>query len=277
MTKTNSFSLEEYLNKEFSNLSLRHEAKWVLEELSLLDADLARVKASEIVERRKTGEPLAYILGHWAFRNLNLEVGPGVLIPRPETEELVGHVLKHVMERALQKVKIVDFGSGSGAIAYALADELEIPFEITAVERSQEAFSFLSKNKNTLNLEKQKNIHLIQSDWNSFEGRDFDIIVSNPPYVSAQEYEDLEEEVRSREPKAALVPENMLDPMSAYRELLALSSVILKKDGALFFEFGPAQEPLWAPLMTESQWQVFKDLSGKPRFLYAFDLAKKNS
>lgn len=269
-------SLQKLLNEGFKAIAAPQEAKWVFEELQSLDTLTAFDRAEDILLRRKKGEALAYILGHWDFRRLRLSVGKGVLIPRPETEELVDLVLEHLKSKGLGSAKVADLGAGSGAIAYSLADESSIPLELFAVEKSPEAFQYLEKNIQTLSPEKHKNIHLIQGDWDGLNIFDLDVLVSNPPYVSPSEYEALEPEVRVFEPKMALVPENEDDPMSAYKSLLSLARKVLKTGGALFFEFGPAQVGLWEPLMQEYRWQIYKDLSGKERFLYAFDFKPQN-
>jgi release factor glutamine methyltransferase len=171
---------------------------------------------------------------------------------------------------------VADLGAGTGAIALALCYESPKPLEIYAVEKSPEAFIFLEKNLKTLSAEKQKNVHLIHNDWEDAELPMLDVIVSNPPYVSLEEYNVLDVGVFVYEPKSALVPQNESDPMSAYKNILELARRKLKNGGALFFEFGPAQEGLWEPLIGDFQFKIFKDLSGKPRFLYAFDFAPKS-
>ncbi len=269
-------SLQKFLNQEFKALAIAHEAKWVFEELKMLDACTAHDKAEEIILRRKKGEALAYILGHWDFRKLRLSVGSGVLIPRPETEELVEHVLDYLKNSQLSSAKIADLGSGSGAIALAIAQEATIPVEVYAVEKSVEAFSYLEKNLKTISDNKNKQVHLVNSDWSTAQLPELDVIVSNPPYVSLEEYTSLEKEVRDFEPKSALVPEIEGDPMSAYKSLLNVARKHLKVGGVLFFEYGPAQEGLWEPLMGEYQWKTFKDLSGKQRILYSFDFKPKS-
>lgn len=266
-------ALEAFLRKEFSALSLAHEAKWVFEEIQNFDSCTANDKAEEIILRRKKGEPLAYILGHWDFRRLRLSVGKGVLIPRPETEELVEHVLEYVKNHSVNTV--ADFGAGSGAIALAIADETSVQ-NICAVEKSLEAFEYLEKNLQTLSAEKQKRVHLINSDWKNAELPKLDLIVSNPPYVSSSEYFTLDKSVAIFEPKSALLPENESDPMSDYKSILEVAQKKLKAGGALFFEFGPAQEGNWEPLMRDFSYKIFKDLSGKPRILYAFDFRPKS-
>lgn len=267
--------LYEFLKKEFAALSQPHEAKWIFEELKKLDYSQAKIKAEEIVQRRKKNEPLAYILGHWDFRKQRLAVGPGVLIPRPETEELVEHVLEHLRVNKHHNV-IADLGSGTGAIVYALCNESPKLLELYAVEKSWDAFIYLEKNLKMFSLEKQKRVHLIHSDWEDVELPMLDIIVSNPPYVSSEEYMALDVGVSAYEPKRALVPEDEIDPMSAYKSILSLASKKLKKGGAIFFEFGPAQEGLWEPLLKDFSYKIFKDLSDKPRFIYAFDFATKS-
>jgi len=268
--------LQKFLNQEFKTLAIAHEAKWVFEELQKLDACAAHEKAEEIILRRKKGEALAYILGHWDFRRLRLSVGSGVLIPRPETEELVEHVLEYLKKSNLVTAKIADLGSGSGAIALALSQEAPLPVEVYAVEKSREAYAYLEKNLSALSDLKRKQLRLIHGDWSDATLPQLDIIVSNPPYVSVEEYASLDKDVRDFEPKCALVPTLENDPMSAYKSILNVARRSLKEGGALFLEFGPAQEGLWEPLMGEYQWEIFKDLSGKQRILYAFDFKPKS-
>ena len=275
-------ALFSYLQKELSLLGCSHEAKWIAEELvednSLKDFDSKKVAAQIIVERRKTGEPLAYILGHWDFRNLKLKVGPGVLIPRPETEELVGHALAH-LENAMRitpgkLLRVADLGAGSGAIAFAIADEANFPLEIFAVEKSPEAFTWLQKN---IPSSSKSKIHLIQSDWENANLSEIDLIVSNPPYIPEVEMNTLSRDVLQFEPHVALMPLDKENVFAAYDSLMRLSEQILAPNGALLCEFGSAQKD-WESHISHSfkSWKTFKDLSGKERILYSFDFQAKS-
>ncbi len=282
-------SLEQLLKNGLRPLGLLHEVNWILNELQPLPLEEAKQRAEYILARRMRGEPLAYILGHWDFRKLTLSVGPGVLIPRPETEELVDHALRHIEKAVLaQKTptspfRVADLGSGTGAIAYSLLSESKEEIHVTAVEKSPEAFGYLNKNKNVLSDDKKSKIDLRCSDWSDLGESSFDLIVSNPPYVSFEEYQSLEGSVKEYEPRAALVPNDgsseaeRVEAFSAYESIFQLAQRTLAPGGALLLEFGPAQEALWTQKMpNEFRWEIFKDLSGKPRILYAFDFLIKN-
>lgn len=262
--------LELFLKKEFRLLGAEQEAKWVLEELSVLDNCAAHEKAEEIILRRKNNEPLAYILGHWEFRNLKLKVGPGVLIPRPETEEIVDHALNFFKKNKKQKLKIADLGAGTGAIGLSLATEWkETPSEFFAVEKSPEAVFWLKENFKFYgeSIPAKHSFQIVEKSWETFQETDFDLIVSNPPYLSEEEYQRIDAGVRDFEPRMALVPEFVQDPMSAYKSLWAFSSQKLAPGGMLLAEFGPAQVGRWHEIFSDVNYEIYKDLSGKERFI----------
>ncbi|MEK7817136.1 MAG: peptide chain release factor N(5)-glutamine methyltransferase, partial [Actinomycetota bacterium] len=158
----------------------------------------------ELVRRRAKGEPVAYILGQAYFRNLTLEVGRDVLIPRPETEHLVDIALKVLKSREWrQPPAVLDLGTGSGAIAIALA--VEYPDAVvTATETSSEAQRLAEENARTAGVAAR--VVFVQSDM--FESLDpvetYDLIVSNPPYVADGEWDMLPTDVREFEPRSAL-------------------------------------------------------------------------
>jgi release factor glutamine methyltransferase len=263
-------TLDEFLKFEFRKLGCEQESKWVLESLSAIsDFNSAKSHAENIVERRKSSEPLAYILGNWEFRDLNLAVGPGVLIPRPETEQLVSLALNLIDKSQKSIFRIADLGAGSGAITYSIAAEAKSRVELFAVEKSGSAFGYLQKNfpANTKN-----KIHLIQKDWVELDLSKLDLIVSNPPYVSPSEYKLLDLGVKNFEPKCALVPDHEVNPYSAYESIFEVARRSLSTGGAVLCEFGPAQT-YWSELLFVGfgGWRTFKDLSGKERYLYAFD------
>lgn len=168
-----------------------------LRELS--QAELTAFRA--LVERRSRREPLAYILGAWGFRRLTLRVDPRALIPRPETEALVERCLALVAKRP--RPEVLDIGTGSGAIALAIADE-HPGARVTGVESSPGALALARENLAEMRMNGR--VTLVAGDvGEALDGRRFDLIVSNPPYVRSDEIESLEPEVSDWEPRAALV------------------------------------------------------------------------
>jgi release factor glutamine methyltransferase len=153
----------------------------------------------QLVKRRLKGEPVAYIRGQQEFWSLLLEVSPAVLIPRPETELVVERALAHI--DASTAAQVADLGTGSGAIAVAIASERPAA-SIVGVDVSRDALQIASRNIGRLQL---TNVTLEQGSWFApFAGRRFDVIVSNPPYV-AQDDTDLAADVRRFEPGVALI------------------------------------------------------------------------
>jgi release factor glutamine methyltransferase len=164
----------------------------------LTDAQLDRLKM--LVDRRRKREPLAYVLGEWGFRRLTLEVDPRVLVPRPETEVLVECCLEHL--RDLAEPRVLDIGAGSGAIALAIADE-HPGARVLAVDRSADALEVARRNLGRTGVNGR--VELRQGDLLAGITGSFDLVVSNPPYVSPEEYEGLQPEIRLYEPSEALV------------------------------------------------------------------------
>jgi release factor glutamine methyltransferase len=164
----------------------------------LTDAQLDRLRM--LVDRRRKREPLAYVLGEWGFRRLTLEVDPRVLVPRPETEVLVERCLEHL--RDLAEPRVLDIGAGSGAIALAIADEHR-GARVLAVDRSADALQVARRNLGRTGVDGR--VELRQGDLLAGITGSFDLVVSNPPYVSPEEYEGLQPEIRLYEPSEALV------------------------------------------------------------------------
>jgi len=157
-------------------------------------------RLDELVRRRVRREPLAYILGEWGFRRLLLKVDERALIPRPETEVVVERCLDLI--RKLPEPRVLDVGVGSGAIALAIADEHE-GAQVVAVDSSEEALSLARENQVRSGVNGR--VRLVRSDLLSGVGGLFDLVVSNPPYVSPEEYVTLQPEIRLYEPYEAVV------------------------------------------------------------------------
>jgi release factor glutamine methyltransferase len=167
-------------------------------ERELTDAELASFHA--LVERRARREPLAYVLGEWGFRRLTLKADSRALVPRPETEVVVERCLALLGELAAPQV--LDVGTGSGAIALAIADE-HPGARLTAVDSSEEAVALATENVQETGLAERVRV-LVRDIDDDLPAGPFDLVVANPPYVRAEEIEQLDPEVREWEPRGAI-------------------------------------------------------------------------
>ena len=169
-----------------------------------LDRELTPVQIAAFeanVARREKREPLAYILGEWGFRRLTLKTDRRALIPRPETEVVVERALEHIREQA--KPDVLDVGTGTGAIALAIADEHD-GARVTAIDASPDALALAGENRDLTGINGR--VELLEYDLTSGLGQlRFDLVVSNPPYVEPDELATLQPEVRDWEPHVALV------------------------------------------------------------------------
>lgn len=236
--------------------------------------DDARRKANGFIARREKGEPVAYITGVKEFYGLDFAVTPATLIPRPDTETLVEAALggaKHYFPCSFPS-KFADFGTGSGAIAIALA--LHLPnWEGLAVDISSEALTVAEKNACTHNV---NNLRFLLGNFCStdFPSEQFDMIVSNPPYVSEEEYATLSYEIRRYEPVTALVPEAANTTGLEYLTTIMDSSAgLLKPGGMIFMEMGFTQgDALLRHSSVGGIWtdtRIIYDLAGLPRVFHA--------
>jgi release factor glutamine methyltransferase len=209
-----------------------------------------------LVSRREQREPLAYVLGEWGFRRLTLAVDRRVLVPRPETEIVVDRCLVHLDGRPTPRV--LDVGTGSGAIALAIADERPEAI-ITAIDVSCDALEVARANATRTGL----GVELLR--WDLFDGLPegpFDLVVSNPPYVHPAELEALEPEVREWEPRAALVGEGATDAVAR------AASGVLRDGGAVVLEVAAGDARRTASLLGElgyTEIVVTEDLTGRER------------
>jgi len=225
-----------------------------------------RTAYEDNIARRLRHEPIQYITGHQEFYGLDFQVTPAVLIPRPETEHLVETVLQRLP--ANYPLKIADVGTGSGAIAIALAAHLP-EAAITALDISPEALAIATTNARVHNLAGR--IRFLQSDLLSAldqEPETFDAIVSNPPYVAEADRDTLHPQVRKYEPATALFAgETGLD---IYRRLIPQAYSALKPNGLLALEIGHNQQAAIAALL--HAWHnlsFIKDLQQIPRVAVA--------
>ncbi len=224
-----------------------------------------RARLFELVERRATGEPVAYIIGRKSFCGLDIAVDRRALVPRPETEELVSACMQDWSGRA---PAIVDMGTGSGAIACALA-HLIPDATITASDASEDALELAAHNVTTLGFGEQ--ISLVRSDL--FDGfpddEPFDAIVANLPYVATESIEDLEPNVRDHEPSVALLGGD--DGLDVYRRLITDMPGRLRAGGSIYLECGPKNARQLAALVRvafpEASVEIRTDAAGLERMV----------
>jgi release factor glutamine methyltransferase len=241
--------------------SPRVDAEWIVAhvagiaraELPTADADDAAVWP--LVLRRATREPLAYVLGEWGFRRLTLRCDDRALVPRPETEIVVERCIE--LLRDVPAPRVLDVGTGTGAIALALADEVP-GAKVVAIDSSQDALSLARQNAAHTGLE----VELLPRDLNDgLPPGPFDLVVSNPPYVPAGELAALEPEVRDWEPREALLDEGQT-------EAIARSALdVLAPGGVLVLEIHEGRAAETRSLLENLGYRVriTVDLTGRDR------------
>lgn len=248
--------LAHILNCKRLNLYLEFDRPLTEEELE---------KYRSLLKRRITFEPLQYIIGKVEFYGIDFIVNSSVLIPRQETEILVETIIEQY--KSNDSLKILDIGTGSGNIAVSLAKNLDKSF-VMALDVSEEALKTAKENA-LLNSVSDK-IDFIKNDFLSgeFNNCDFDIVVSNPPYVSINEFETLRPELKTYEPKIALTDNN--SGLSFYKLISERSVYLLKQGGNLFFEVGIGQYSKVSEIMSHNGFQdirVMKDYQNIERVI----------
>ena len=280
----------ELISELAASLGARHEARFIVEEVlgppssgddrvaGPSDVEAARALAG----RRRAGEPLQYVLGHWAFRSLDLLVDQRVLIPRPETEQVVEVALGELGRPGSAVRTVVDAGTGSGAIALSLATELaprHPEAHLWGTDASAAALAVARTNADRVRAQHDGRIlpvHFVQGNWlDALPARvrgAVDLIVSNPPYVAGAEWADLPGEVRV-EPTAALVAGDGTDGTPGLADVEAVlyqARVWLRCSGAVVIELAPHQADaaaLMARGMGYVDVRVELDLARRPRAL----------
>jgi len=219
---------------------------------------VARLDA--LVERRRSGEPVAYITGEKEFWSLTLKVSPATLVPRPETERLVEVALELLAGIGHRHQRVADLGTGSGAIALALATERD-DLSIAAVDVSADALAVAEENARRHNID---NVEFIESDWvDELDGKPFDLVVTNPPYVAE---DDPALDRLGAEPRLALT--SGPDGLDAITRLAVDVRRILRIDGHLLVEHGADQEADVHRILVEHGWKdvhCFTDYARRPR------------
>lgn len=247
----------------------RQEARWLinqlLDEMSYkADAEKLTAFFNERIARRLNGEPLQYIMKNAAFHCIDLEVGPGVLIPRPETEQLVEIALK----KYSGKGDICDLCTGSGAIALALAKQLPNT-RITGIDISEDALHYAQLNKQRLNI--QNTEFLLGDLFAPLPKRTiFSLVTANPPYISGSDYENLEPTVKNHEPKLALYADD--NGLAVLKRIADQVVEHLSENACFISEIGDEQGAAAIEIFRERGFtsvHVEKDYSDKDRFLIA--------
>lgn len=270
----------QWLVKDLSErLSNRVVARWIVDAVSgsedTYSSSLSpKVRADEIAQRYLAGEPLQYLLGKWSFRNLELKVDNRALIPRPETEQLVGVALDLLSRESVGdagSVVVADLGTGSGAIALSIAVE-ESNCVVLATDLSPESISLARENLSKMSESVISRVSLHLGSW--FEAlppsylRRLAMVVSNPPYISESEYSQLSSTVRDHEPCSALL--GGPTGTEALALIITEASSWLRPKGWLVLELAPSQAGDMAKLMAEVGYtdiEVILDLSERERIL----------
>jgi release factor glutamine methyltransferase len=226
---------------------------------------------NQILIKLKTGEPIQYILGHAEFYGLPFKVNQSVLIPRPETEELVEWIISSLGIGQLTVGNILDIGTGSGCIAITLKKHLN-ESQVSAIDISAEALKTARENAELNDV----NVDFIQADILNLSDHSpltthYSLIVSNPPYVTLHDKAQMHTNVTDFEPHTALfVPEN--DPLIFYKAIADFSSNNLEKGGLLFFEINESYGKQIVELLTNKSFnniELRKDMSGRYRMIKA--------
>ena len=221
----------------------------------------------EFLQRRVNHEPVQYITGIVGFYGLEFQVNKSVLIPRPETEILVETIIENTNEN--EETNILDIGTGSGNIAITLAKHLPNS-KITAIDKSKDALKIAVKNSELNNVKER--INFIENDilnnQNLFDNV-FDLVVSNPPYISKKEYNNLEPELNKHEPSIALT--DFSDGVIFYKNISKQAKNLLNTNGKLFFEIGAGQSKKIKEIMEQNNFyniQIIKDYQNHDRVIW---------
>ena len=246
------------LNKRRIDVSLNYDI-----EVSNND----KIKFQDSIERLKKHEPIQYIIGKTEFYGIPFKLSNNVLIPRPETEELVDWVISKFKSQK-SKIRVLDIGTGSGCIAISLAKNLP-DCKIVALDISSEALKIAKENAKLNNVE----VKFIAADilnWNlELDNLKFEVIVSNPPYVRALEKNQMKKNVLDFEPHLALFVEDE-DSLLFYRKIIQLTNKILKSKGQLFFEINEYLGKETVKLLRDNGFEEIElksDIFGKDRII----------
>lgn len=258
-----------------------NEARWIVREIffnlkgyRLADlmlktddevSDYISGKIDKIMSRLLANEPIQYILETTRFYGMDFKVTPDTLIPRPETEEMVDMIVKRW--GSADDLRVLDICTGSGCIAIALARNL--PFSrVTGIDISDVALKVARENANDL----KANVMFVKEDALTLvkpRENEYDLIVSNPPYVLESEKKEMDKNVLEYEPDIALfVPDN--DPLRFYKPIIEYSACALRSGGMLYLEINPLEVNELRKLVVNAVWsecEIMRDISGRYRFM----------
>ena len=245
-----------------ASLSKEPESRYLIERDEVVDIPSLESKVDELAK----GRPVQYVIGHQEFCGMNIEVSEGVLIPRPETEELVAWAAKKASE--FNQTRILDICTGSGCIALALAHQIK-DAKVTAIDISEEALTIARHNEERL----QCGVEFLQDDelahLPNLTNREFDIVVSNPPYIPLSERESMHINVTGYEPEIALFVDDD-DPLIFYREIARSAKELLSPKGYLLFEVHETLAQETAEMLHKQgycQIELRHDCFDKPRMI----------
>ena len=264
--KSEARAIQRYL---FTSLSSKSLVELLVSSNEQADAEFEE-KVISLLPSLLEHVPVQYVTGMAWFCDLKLEVTPDVLIPRPETEQLVYLILEDLKNET--ELSILDIGTGSGAIAVSVAFNKK-DAHVTAIDISDKALDIARLNASKYNLEidfMQINI-LEQDDYRVFNGKEFDVIISNPPYVKKSEVMYMDKNVLNYEPHQALFV-NDDDPLIFYRKILEFSRLHLVQNGYLYLEINEVEGDNLKELISSFDYnscEVFNDFNDKARFIRA--------
>ncbi len=235
-----------------------------MKDIKYLEKYLEKAKLEEGLKQLEAGLPLQYIVGNVNFYGNIIKVNPNVLIPRFETELLVDKTINYIKRNFKEKTKILDIGTGSGAIAISLKKKLDA--DIDAIDISESALEVATENAKDNNTE----INFFESDIFSNVTEKYDIIISNPPYISYTE--EIEDIVKNNEPAIALFAEN--NGLEFYEKILSKAKHHITNKAMIAFEIGRTQGNAVASIAKEyfpkADIKIEKDLPGEDRFVFIF-------
>ena len=263
-----------YEPRELKNiLSIIIEDTWgfskkqqrLLRNENLSEEQLAEME--KILEQLLRNEPVQYVLGSCDFYGMKLKVNQNVLIPRPETEELIHYAIENMVAKKLKSPKIIDIGTGSGCIAIALKKVFP-DAEVCAADVSEKALEIAKENAEA-NKTEIKFLHLDflnEKNWSSMEK--YDLIISNPPYVTAEEFDNLMPRVKNFEPRSALIADDV-DPFIFYEKIARFAEKYLRENGVVFLEINSAKAKQIQKYFQKFKTEIIKDLQGNDRIISA--------
>ena len=251
--------LSKVLNKKREDLILNSKNILKIQEIK---------KFNEFLLRRKRYEPIAYILGFKYFWKFKFITDKSVLIPRPDTELIVEESLKHIPKNISKK--ILDIGTGSGCIAISILKERS-KCVVTGLDLSIKAINVAKSNAKLHHLGNK--INFVNIDIDKYNSYNYDLIISNPPYINSIELNRLDDDIKFHEPKLALF--GGIDGFKSIKKVVVKSNKLLKRNGKLILEIGSKQKFKTMKILKENGYyvnKISKDLSGKDRCIVSTKL-----